>query len=369
MACISFDPTTGWWNIRFFVGGEKERVKRSLCKHTAPWTKARPPKRAPDLAMRLAEPYLEMERRAKLGQEVVLASKTPLLEYMLAYCDRASAHLRPRTVDNLRHVCRRFAKYCEHRKVVTVQAVSFAVCRDWISCLLKDGFSRSTVVVRRAQVGVIWAAAKKERIVSENPWLDAKVPGKSRQEVPTAWTREETTKLIAATDGWLRDLVLLGLNTGIRISALLALRWSAVDWTAGLVRVRAADSKSGVPYEVPITDSAHDVLARRQATQKDGPNGFVFVRPATGLPYSRQTTYRRIGRAVKRAGISDYGDYNHCMRRTFGTLALNAGVPLEVVSKCLGHATLAQTQRAYASILATRLKSGMAGFDLAPGGP
>ena len=55
------------------------------------------------------------------------------------------------------------------------------------------------------------------------------------------------------------------------------------------------------------------------------------------------------------------------MRRTFATLALNSGVPLEVVSRCLDHATLAQTQKAYAHILTHRLKEGMAGFDVAGG--
>jgi integrase len=41
----------------------------------------------------------------------------------------------------------------------------------------------------------------------------------------------------------------------------------------------------------------------------------------------------------------------HTLRRTFATDLLNRGVRLEVVSKLLGHASVAVTQKAYATLL------------------
>ncbi len=363
MASIGFDPTTGWWNIRYLAGPGK-RVKKPLCKHPSPWTQARPPKRPPDSVIALAVPYQEAERRAKLGMETLAPTRTDIRAYFAGYIDRVALSLRPKTIRGIRVACNKFAAYCDGRSIKTIQSVNYAVCRDWIAHRLAEKAKRSTVVTERASLRPIWTQAAMERIVVENPWAGARIPGKRRAEVPTAWTRDECSSLTRCLDGWLKDLVQVGLNTGIRIAALLALKWAQVDWPAGLIRVRAATSKSGRPYDVPITPTCHDVLFARHATHKH--DTLVFQNPATGKAYASQTTYIRIGRAVKRAKIPDYGDYNHVLRRTFATLALNSGVPLEVVSRCLDHATLAQTQRGYAHILNSRLKEGMAGFNLGP---
>ena len=366
MASISFDPGNGWWSIRYFAGPSVGRIKKNLCKHPGTWSTSRPPKRAPGNVLALAQQYLEAERRAKLGMETVVPSRTPLRGYMGEYRDRITMSLAVNTMEAIANACEKFAVYCEGRDVTSVQGVNYAVCRDWIASRLKEGAQRSTVVTERSNLRPIWTQAVMERIVTENPWASAVVPGKRRTEIPTAWTREEVGKLAASTDGWLRDLILLGVNTGIRISALLGLRWSQIDWPAELIRVRAASSKSGRPYDVPITPTTHDVLSARLAASAD--DTYVFQHRILGkVPYSARTTFTRIERAVHRAKISDYGDYNHVMRRTFATLALNSGVPLEVVSRCLDHATLAQTQRAYAHLLVARLKEGMAGFDVGPG--
>lgn len=367
MASISFDKSTGWWSVRYFAGPDKPRAKKPLCKHPGAWSKSRPPKRPPDGVAELAEPFLEIERKARLGIAPPPApNKTGLRKYVEAYQERVAQSLQPMTVAAVGVACRKFVDWCEARKVTTLQGVTYTVCRDWISHRLKEGAKRSTVLTERSNLAPIWTQAVMERAVTENPWLLARVPGKSRAEIPTAWTQEEVSRLVAKADGWLRDLILLGVNTGIRINAMLSLKWSQIDWAAGLIRVRAANSKSGRPYDVPITNAANDVLMARHLAETRKGDRYLFENPATGKPFTSRTTFTRIGRAARAAKVTDHGDYNHILRRTFATLALNSGVSLEVVSRCLDHATLAQTQRAYCHILAGRLVQGMAGFNVAP---
>lgn len=368
MASISFDKGTGWWSIRFFAGPRQGRIKKTLCRHPGEWSKSRPPRRPPPLAVELAAKYVDQERRAKLGIEVVVR-ETPLRSYVDAYRERVSHSLRPRTMSAIGVACEKFLRYCDGQNIKTLQAVTHLVCREWIVSRLSEGAERSTVVTERSNLMPIWAQAKRDRILIENPWADEPVPGKPRKEIPTAWTDEEVGKLLEKVDDWLKDLLMLGFNTGIRIGALLALRWGQIDWEAHLIRVRAVDSKSGKPYEVPMTPTAHDVLGRMDIKQKGhGPRDPIFLNPETGRPYVSRTTYTRIGRLVDLAGITNYGDFNHIMRRTFATLSLNSGVPMEIVQRCLGHSTMGQTEKAYAHLMTKRLKEGMAGFDI-PGKP
>jgi integrase/recombinase XerD len=42
---------------------------------------------------------------------------------------------------------------------------------------------------------------------------------------------------------------------------------------------------------------------------------------------------------------------SHWLRRGFGMWALNNGVPIEIVSRALGHSSIAITERAYAKVL------------------
>ena len=47
---------------------------------------------------------------------------------------------------------------------------------------------------------------------------------------------------------------------------------------------------------------------------------------------------------IGRAGLVDKGYTLHCLRHTFATNLLNAGMPIEVLRDLLGHSNLQQTQ-------------------------
>ena len=52
----------------------------------------------------------------------------------------------------------------------------------------------------------------------------------------------------------------------------------------------------------------------------------------------------------------------HCFRHTFAVLALNYGMPIESVSKILGHTNITTTQR-YAKVTNTKLEHDISMFE------
>ncbi len=76
--------------------------------------------------------------------------------------------------------------------------------------------------------------------------------------------------------------------------------------------------------------------------------GLVFA-TTVGTRYDRRNILRWWHQLTINAGVGRRRF--HASRHTAGTLMLNAGVPLEVVSATLGHAGLAITADVYAAVL------------------
>jgi hypothetical protein len=64
---------------------------------------------------------------------------------------------------------------------------------------------------------------------------------------------EAFQRLQASAEKWLRPILLVAFDTGMRKSEVLNLRWSQVDLRAGAVRLEAEDTKTDEPRVVCLT--------------------------------------------------------------------------------------------------------------------
>lgn len=147
----------------------------------------------------------------------------------------------------------------------------------------------------------------------------------------------------------LKLLVLFLLAVGARLSEALTCRWSAVELDSPTPTVTFFKTKNGKARSVPLSPEAVAVCQELAALRR---NEFVF--PGR---YGGHMT--RPGRAFQRvldaAGIE--GLWLHDLRRTFGSLACNAGVPIYDISKLLGHSSIQVTANRYLVIKDERLHS------------
>lgn len=201
------------------------------------------------------------------------------------------------------------------------------------------------IVLRRAlDRAVQW------QLIDSNPAKGAAIP---RQERHPLSPEEVQRFLTFAKNDPLFHAYFLALNTGMRQSELLALRWE--DIVNGTIRVnRALDPHTFKAPEPKTRAGKHAIVLDARALAMLEPHkgaascGRLYRaarlcrsirRPLAAVELQR----RSFKPLLKKAGISETIRFHDHLRHTSATLMLAAGVNLKIASERLGHANIAIT--------------------------
>jgi integrase len=146
---------------------------------------------------------------------------------------------------------------------------------------------------------------------------------------------DEAQRLVKASTKSLKPVVIVALNTGMRISEILGLRWENVDFARRFMVIER--SKNGRSRKVPMNSEVLRVLA---GLQRNG-GEFIFSKERSSGPLrSVRTAFLN---ALKKAKIANVRF--HDLRHTFATNLVMNGVDLVTVKEILGHSEIAMTVR------------------------
>ncbi len=204
------------------------------------------------------------------------------------------------------------------------------------------GMKLSTVRLRLAVVKAFMRFMIDRGVVKEAvfPWkLKIKMP----DILPRAMDPEDVERLLETKVG-VRDraMILLLLRTGMRIGELLSTRVMDVIMAERKILIFEADKnqKGRVVY---FSDDAKEALgAWLEKRNKEmellfyGRKGRALSYPAARLVFMKY---------LEKAGLSQKGYTLHCLRHTYATDLLNAGIPMECLEKLMGHSRLEVTRR------------------------
>ena len=116
-------------------------------------------------------------------------------------------------------------------------------------------------------------AVKEWEWLKENPV--SKVPKEKENNERDRWlTEDEEKRLIANSPSWLKDIIVFGLHTGLRIGELLSLEWCRVSLLRKNIIIQ--ESKNGKPRTVPLSQIALDILTQKFKVRSIK-NDFVFT--------------------------------------------------------------------------------------------
>jgi len=161
--------------------------------------------------------------------------------------------------------------------------------------------------------------------------------------LPRAINPADVRKLLSVIDDTRdRALILLLLRTGIRIGEALGLTLNDLDIEGRKVHLFVGE-KNSMGRVVYLSDDALFAIKlwlKRRNKNKE----FLFYGQSNGhLCYS--TGRSLFVKYLKKAGLDQKGYTVHCLRHTFASELLNAGMRLECLQPLLGHQDLEVTRR------------------------
>jgi integrase len=175
---------------------------------------------------------------------------------------------------------------------------------------------------------------------------------------PIKWIDEEDQELFLAEvhDPVYRAFFLFLMKQGCRPNEARALKWDRVDWDRNQVRIDAAmdegtfrgHTKTRDIRTLPIHPEVREAL---ESIPTRALSGYVFT--YKGLPLNEKTVHKTWRRVTRAAGldISLYQGTKH----SGGSQAINAGVPIKVIQKMMGHKDARTTAR-YLEVATETLK-------------
>lgn len=251
-------------------------------------------------------------------------------------------NLSPLTCEWYRQILKVFERFLEKRGVTFAREVTPHLIRLYLEELRASGNASGTVARTYGAVRCYFGFLSRERLIPQNPFQLVEKPRMERKLVHPL-TLDQARLLLAQPNQKtflgqrLWTIMVLILDTGLRVSEVIGLRKDKVDFQAGVLRVIGKGNKE---REVPFGGIAKQALWSYTLRCGDIPaQDLLFVSQYGGrlCRYSLGKTFRLMGKKAKIQGVRVSP---HTLRHTFATQYIKNGGDAFSLQKILGHSTL-----------------------------
>lgn len=220
---------------------------------------------------------------------------------------------------------------------VHLPGITDAQIEEYKKARLHEGTGPAGINRDLALLRLVLKQAKKERYIAQNPLADREHFLNEQKERLQArpFTIEEEKRLLTAAKGYLRPLLILLLDSGLRPNAeALPLKWRDVDFERGMVTVTSSKTPAGV-RTVPMTTRVKEELLRWKNLTGTKNSEFVFFYPRNPAKHLLHVP-KTWARALKDAKVAKRRLYD--CRSTFCSRMYAAGIQPILVEILMGHA-------------------------------
>lgn len=238
-----------------------------------------------------------------------------------------------------------FSKFLseEYQIFDEVSEISFQIVRSWIAYMLEKGVSPRSVNRKISTLKTYFKFLIRENAITESPMLKVVAP-KSKKRLPVFIEENQIENLlnqIEFNDGFIgeRDKLIIELFyvTGIRLSELVNIKISDIDFNNNLIKVLGKRNKERlIPLSISILSELDFFIKKYDLNQS------LFTNLGGTKVYNK-LVYRVVKKYISK--ISSVSKKSpHILRHTFATHMLNNGADINAIKELLGHANLSATQ-------------------------
>ncbi|MCH7963783.1 MAG: tyrosine-type recombinase/integrase [Bacteroidetes bacterium] len=201
--------------------------------------------------------------------------------------------------------------------------------------------------------------------LTDNPFNRKKLP-KIAESTPLFIDESEFKLIVTNTECRnLKDIFLTAMNSGLRLSELINLKWSSVNLRGRTLLVQNYDSfrtKNKKPSIIPLNNTLFQLLQNRLPKIIDIKLDDYLFSKYPGVPYSNEYVSKRFKRIVRKLGLNEKYHF-HLLRVSFGSHLLQKGIPISTISKLLGHSSIYITEKHYISLSIENLTEAVLTLD------
>ena len=269
---------------------------------------------------------------------------------------------------------------------------------------MDDDYAGSTIYQTYITLGVMFKSAKLNGKIRAHPLDGVKFSKsiKAVDEIKFLTVEEQKKFLDVAKHSHNYYQYAFLLETGLRTGEMIALTWDNVDWDKRTLSIEktmefrykrqqfwvAGPPKTMTSYRtIPLTNRAYEILREIYATKdtrkqsaalntvleyadkrKDkkqkkqfNMSDLIFINFRTGMPNKNSSYDTHLYKLCDEAGIKRF--CMHCLRHTYATRCIEAGMQPKTLQKLLGHSSLKTTMDRYVHVTDDSMENGIKLFE------
>lgn len=291
--------------------------------------------------------------RCKISQRIEMLPVSAQQAFASYEQDCHNRGCRPATIKNVRLYLPRFFHFLADRGVCNFERIAGSHISDYVVSL--HDYAPSTVAQYMSYARCMLRFLYRQGLIPVD--LSSAVPPspiRIYRKIPTVWTPEEITLLLAQVDRGSpvgkRDfaILLLAARLGMRVGDIIRLTTDDLKWDQH--RIEIVQSKTRQPLVLPLMDEVGWALIDYlKHARPVSPHRRVFLsmRPPFGPFVDFDNLHHIITRYRRKAGIQKFKRQPvgmHALRHSLATNLLSDSASLYTISDVLGHTTIESTE-------------------------
>lgn len=267
-------------------------------------------------------------------------------------CLKTVKNSSPHTIRNYAIDLEGFSAYLDKEKIQWSN-VDRKTVRGYLAHLHEAQLAKKTIARRLSSLRSLFKFALTEGLVNHNPMEDVETP-KIDRYLPVSLTYDQVLHLLEQPDTssylGLRDRAIMELfySSGLRVSEVISLNRTDIDFTEHLMKIRGKGRKERI---VPITRNGASwikkylenplrYLSTKEHQPEQDPDALFLNKWGTRL--TPRSVDRQFKAYIEQSGLAGKAT-PHTIRHTIATHWLENGMDLKTIQMILGHESLATT--------------------------